>query len=476
MIRKRRRALVLALLPLLAYASGWAAIYAYVALGGEPAKPSVGFEGGRTPIPNLSRVLLVTFDALRADHVSAYGYARETTPNLDRLADRGVVFIRALATSSWTYPSLASLFTAAFPRTHGVFGPDSHVRPERVMPVMEFLHAGTRTAMFAAHAFDSLRVDEGFAERTYEFRAPASKLTDDAIAWLTRAGDAPFFLWLHYFEPHCPYDPPADLPPLPSAGRPLLGDPYGACPRTTSVNPSDFSQSCGIDGATNVDAYMDRYDRSIRGADRELGRLVDFVRARPGAEETLIVVSADHGEAFGDHGMVEHASWIFEVLLRVPLIVHLGRDLPMPRRIEEPVSMADVLPTIGDLVLGRVPEGVEGRSLRTAIETGRATRRPLAAEVHETLKDGESSAAVRFGDIKVMRDGGAGEPFYYYDLAADPCERAKRVVTWTTLLRSPTIAYLRGVLARSLAVPYPTPPHLDPATRERLRKLGYVRD
>ena len=472
--RHRSRLRLLALAPLV-FAAWWGATYGYYALGLAPAKPSVGFDGAARPPAKPTRVLFVTFDALRADHLSAYGYRRRTSPNIDRLADHGVVFTRALATSSWTFPSLSSVFTSAFPRTHGVFGPDGHVKPERVLPVMELLHAGIKTGMFAGHEFSSLKLDQGFADKKYLFMIPAREMTDRAIEWVRANGDGPFFLWLHYFEPHCPYNPPDDEPIPPPSDRPRLGDRYGDCPRAASVRPEYMPEPCALPGVTDPRGYEDRYDRYIRYADREFGRLVDFLRERPWGKELLVVVSADHGEAFGDHEMFEHASWVYEVLLRVPLIVHLGRDLPGSRRVEEPVSMVDVMPTVCDLLLGRVPDGLEGRSLRAALESGEITRRPLLAEIHESLKDAASSAAVRFGDVKLMHDGDAGGPYYFYDLAKDPCERVRRPVGRKTLVLSPKLAYLRHVLAASLAVPYPVPPHLDPEYREKLEKMGYIR-
>jgi arylsulfatase A-like enzyme len=466
---------MLILMPL-AFAAWWGLGYAACALGWAGARPSSGFAGA-APLPGRpTRVLFVTFDALRADHLSAYGYARQTSPNIDRLADHGVVFTRALATSSWTYPSLSSVFTATFPRTHGVFGPDGHVRPEGVMPMMELLHAGFRTGMFAAHEFSSLKLDVGFMDRSYLFQIPAAEMTDRAIEWVKKNDGGPFFLWLHYFEPHCPYNPPDDVPIPPPSNRPVLGDPYGACPRERAMNPAAVPPPCCLPGVTDVDVYLDRYDRYIRYADREFGRLVDFLRAQPWSENLLILVSADHGEAFGDHNLLDHATWIYEPLLRVPLVVHLGRDLPASRRVEEPVSMVDVLPTVCDLALGHAPRGVEGTSLRAALETGKATRRPLLSEIHENADGANASAAVRFGDLKLMRDGAANQPYYYYDLARDPCERERRPVTWKTLVLSPRLIYLRHVLAAALAKPYPPTPNLSPEQREKLKALGYIRD
>jgi arylsulfatase len=292
-------------------------------------------------------VVLVTLDTTRVDHLSCYGYERRTTPRLDALAARAVVFERAWSTSSWTLPAHASLFTGVYPSRHGA---DYDPRGGAVLgdvielPVAQLMRAGKlpddavtlaellaergyATGAFAAGPWlhRSFGLLQGFAHQddavhTFGGR-PAAEITAAALSWLEGLPPgAPYFLFANYFDPHAPYEPVGRYAEFPRAAEPLAYD-YEAVMRGTR--------------ALDVDAravLRDRYDAEIRDMDGALGALLHAVQARPGGDRTLIVVTADHGEALGEEGRLGHGFWLSEELTRVPLIVRYPGDRDAGRR------------------------------------------------------------------------------------------------------------------------------------------------
>ncbi len=276
-------------------------------------------------------VLLVTVDAMRADHLGAYGYGRPTTPNIDRLAREGVVFDAAYTTTPHTSYALTSLMTGKYMRPlilQGL-GDDSETFADHLR------RYGYKTAAFyppAVFFIDGERFEHfretgfGFEYRKEEFAAPDLRASQIREYLNTMKGDDRRFLWVHLFEPHEPYEAHPDHP-------------FG-------------------------DRDVDRYDSEIAEADGGVGAIVDEVlRARP---KTLVIVTADHGEEFGDHGGHYHGTTVYEEQVRVPLVV-VAKGLLEPRRVEAPVELIDLLPTVlRGLSIPR-PARVRGRDLGPAL-------------------------------------------------------------------------------------------------------------
>ncbi len=294
--------------------------------------------GGEVP-----SVLLVTIDTLRADHVGAYGAKDVSTPHLDRLAGEGVRFEQAIAPTPITLPSHASLMTGQYPPRHGVRHNGVYVLGTRHPTLAErFAAAGHRTgavvgAIVLAEHFGLARgfshYDDriagggsslsGFPERR------ASDVTDRALAWLEQ-GEGPYFLWVHYYDPHAHY-----AAPEPHASR-----------------------------------FADRpYDGEIAYVDAELGRLLEAVERRD--DDTLVAVTSDHGEGLGEHGEKTHSILLYDSVLRVPLLVR-GPGVAAGKVIEDVVSLVDVAPTLLGLSgLDPLPD-VEGQDLSKRLLTGAA--------------------------------------------------------------------------------------------------------
>jgi arylsulfatase A-like enzyme len=436
--------------------------------------------GRSEKVAPLPSVLLVTLDTTRVDHLSCYGYERETTPNLDRLARQSVRFTRAWSTSSWTLPAHASLFTGLYPGAHGAHYQnqgDAVLGSVVPMPVAEFVRAGRldeeawtlaellassghRTAAVVAgpwlhRGFGLLQgfefVDDavsGFAGR------PAELVTDRAIRWLDEQGPAqPWFLFVNYFDPHFPYTPPDEFRVFPGSRNRFQ-------PPTTELLRGERELS-----GSERRALVGRYDAEIRYMDHHLGRLLDAVHAR--GEAALIVVTADHGEAFGEGGRHQHTYWLSDELLRVPLLIRYPDRRGAGTLDDAPVQLVDVLPLVADELGLEIPQRLDGIAPGHR-ETAFAElyRSPTAVVRHGDRFDRDLVAAIAWPHKLVRSDRGEESLVRLHeDLREEPSRDAAASVRLGSELA--TRDWTRGKpVAPSQAI--------DPEIAEALRRLGYV--
>jgi arylsulfatase A-like enzyme len=355
---------------------GAAAVVALLAVvAGRPLRERVQIAGLPAADDGAPDVVLIVVDALRADHLTTHGYARDTSPNLARLAAEGASFRAAFSASPYTAPSHASLLTGLYPSEHGVQWIERRpVLAEEHGTIGEAFQAlGYRTAAVSGNRFwftreqrygrgfhrfrdnyhavgDAIvrtaygrKLDEWVIPRLFEdypWRLKADQVTDAALEWAD-GGERPFFLMLNYFDVHDPYFPP---------------DPYRAW----------FSDKTAPGGILNtyLERYhpdltaeqlqdeIDAYDGSIRYVDAEIGRLLEALRPRPSDRDLLIVVTSDHGEAFGEHGTYIHANSLYLEEIYVPLMLWSPGRVPEGFRSDVPVSHAAIPATLMDLVDG----------------------------------------------------------------------------------------------------------------------------
>jgi hypothetical protein len=308
---------------------------------------TIGCGPGASPGANLDQlrgdrklnVLLVTLDTTRADHIGVYGFDQVDTPVIDGLAARGVTFMRAYASTPLTLPSHTSLFTGTHPPYHGVRDNGVHVAPEGLQTLAEsFQQAGYRTGAFVgafvldsrwglAQGFDRYFDDFELPKQQEIFlgrvQRPGSEVIDTALAWAGEDDTTPFFMWVHLYDPHTPYDPP---------------EPF----RSRYANP---------------------YVGEIAWTDSLVGRLTSWLDDSGRSDDTYVAVTADHGESLGEHGENEHGLLLYESAIRVPLIIATPFDEPRGIQRHEPVSLIDVMPTMLELTGLQTPEVVHGRSL-----------------------------------------------------------------------------------------------------------------
>lgn len=391
------------------------------------------------PAPPVRAVLLVTLDTTRADAVGFAGAADARTPVLDRLAALGVHYETAVSPAPLTLPSHATLLTGVDPPVHGVRSNGGEVLGTTLPTVASVLaEKGWDTAAVVGSRVLDRRfgLDRGYAvyddsmtaERIGRHGYPerdARAVTDAALGWLqAREPGSPFFLWVHYYDPHAPYDPPE-----------------------------------GFGGPSERAAYLGE----VSFVDGQIGRLV---RALPGGlDDTLVVVAGDHGEALGDHGEPTHGIFLYRATLEVPLIL-AGPGLPAGRKITSPVALRQVAPTILRLA-GLAGNGIaRGNALPLP---GRPPNRVEAIYAEATMPE----TAYGWAPLRSVMTSGlkyidAPRP-ELYDLKNDPEESRNLAAD-----RPDDVLLLTAMLAEFPSGPDGSPPEVDPETREALRSLGYV--
>jgi choline-sulfatase len=421
------------------------------------------------PEPPKTNLLLITLDTTRRDHLGVYGYARPTTPALDRFASRARVYTAALSTSSWTLPAHASLFTGLLPSSHG-----ANWNPEGPLGLADALENGENSRAYRANPLgpDVPTLAEILSDAGYRTGAVVSgawlahifglgrgfehyddegtrkldgglgdRVTERALAWLAEKDERPFFLFLNYFDPHMPYT-----------------DPDGYRLRyLKEIGPTTDRQA----------RTRAAYDGEINFMDVQLGTLFDRMEEQGLFENTLVVVTADHGELIGEHGLYGHNRFLYEELLRIPLLVRMP-GATASERIDTPVQLTDVFAMILSMLQLPVPEGIQGRA-------DPRQRGPIFAEVQPLAFQVASGPryAIFDGDYKLVSTAKetqlfnvANDPGESRDLAAAEPERAAAMkASLEAMLRSlprPKVDRNRSVKP------------VDEETQRALKGLGYV--
>jgi arylsulfatase len=412
--------------------------------------------------PNL---LFVLVDTLRADRLSTYGYSRETSPRLDRLASTSLVFDNAISPSPWTLPTVASLFTALYPPTHRV---DAGIRLAPSLPTLaERLQDAGFTTM-GVSASPVVGPLEGFHrgfERFVQIPWMRAELTNELVSgWIRGQSDLRWFAYVHYIDPHDPYDAPepwGDRFTAPYAGR--FGDREEAGKLFQSVNYGNGEVS--YDDA-DIAFLSQRYDGEILYWDHWFGELVDDLQVEGLLENTVLVLVSDHGEEFLEHGKLKHEFHHFEETVRVPLLLR-APGLP-PGRVAAQVETRWLLPAILQLLGIEVEAGGQPSLLRPA--PGPAFMHTTHALLPSTGKRTEM-AGVRLDGHKLMLRPADGW-LALYDLDQDPGE-LEDVSGAQAGLAGEYRALVEAWLAGTKAVA-DADAQVDPALVEQLRALGYV--
>jgi arylsulfatase A-like enzyme len=439
---------------------------------------ALGTGACRSQPPKPTDVVMIVVDTLRFDRLGKYGNANGLTPVLDRFADRGVRFDRAYATTSWTMPSVASLFTSRLPSQHKVSDFDSRLGDNEVTLAEDLAAAGFATAGFTANW--RLTPELGYAQgfNTWRFfftetKARGQVLRESALAWLDASGKEgghipPRFIYLQYMEPHVPLQAPPALqarfaPGVTAAEVTRLNAwALEALPDGTLLKAGELAQ------------LMSMYDAEVAAVDEEIGRLFDALEKSGILEHALVIVTADHGEEFLEHGIFGHGHNLFNTTVRVPLII-AGPGIPAGRVVSENVSLVDLAPTVLDLMGVKPEASFEGRSLVPLLR-GAAPAAPAPVDVVLQLPRAKSDWDLRRhtdglvrGEQKLLVDPlGVTE---LYDLAADAGEQHPQGPPAGATLHAALDAANAGLAARQQ--PQEETVVVDEATKEKLRALGY---
>jgi arylsulfatase A-like enzyme len=324
-------------------------------------------------LPQPLNILLITDDTLRADHLGCYGYPLGTSPAIDSLASRGVLFERCIVPQPKTSPSVASLMTGKPPGAHYVrlIGQklrDRHLTLAEIVAALGYMTCGVTKSGVVSTTFG---FDQGFQRFIHETSEVESAATDSALAWLeetwlpttefrSEPGRPPFFLWMHYIDPHGPYNRPRpyDDTSLDEEEDTILGQRYPRSVLKWLIPPYQRLNT------TRVAHYIALYNGEISSVDREMERLLQWLKARNLDGSTLVIFSSDHGESFTEHDFYfEHGDVAYDDNAHVPLILSLPGVFPEGRRVSTQVNNIDVLSTITDLLDIPALPGPEGRSL-----------------------------------------------------------------------------------------------------------------
>ncbi len=433
--------------------------------------------GGPEPLPALRpNIVVILVDALRADRLGVNGYALPATPVLDRLAGEGVNFSSAFAHSTWTKPSIATLFTSLYPSQHGLArvgeaggeGFESDVLPDGLVTLAERL----RDAGYATGAvINQVHLQErfGFAQGFDHFEAVrgrnARQLNRRLRAWLEGLPGAesgkgaerrPVFAYLHYLDVHWPYThrlPGKRFGPVAMRSQPPQRANRTAEWLASEPEPADFA------------ALAARYDHEVAWADAAIGEVEAMLEELDLWENTVLLVTSDHGEGFLEHGELQHGYGPYEELLRVPLVVRLPEPLRrVTGSIDAPVGLVDVMPSLLDLAGADPVPGVQGESFVPLLAGGQTRERLLFSQTEEAV-------AVRSATRKLIRfEDGRTE---LYDLAADPGERRPLACEGDCRELARRLAAFRETMLAAAAVP-PGTALMDDEDVEALRALGYL--
>jgi arylsulfatase A-like enzyme len=435
---------------------------------------------------NRTNVLLVTIDTLRADHLGAYAYRRATSPRIDALARRGVVFDQAYTYWPKTRGSFVAIMTGRFASQTG-YG-KSHPLLLEFNPTLASVLKGagyeTAATVDNPNVASTLGYSRGFDRyrETWEEKAlrtemdRARAITADGVRFLAQARpERPFFLWLHYVNPHAPYEPPAPW------DKAFLDADASRGPRLRSVDGfhGGASKQWAAPGRT-LGWYVAQYDGEIAAADAEVGKVLDALDASAVRDGTLVVVTSDHGESLGEHDYYfDHGENLFDPSMRIPLIV-AGPGVERGRRTDVLATTLDLVPTLLDAVKVSYPPDLAGVSLLPATRgERRPDRRRLQGQNDRNLLGAWDR---RFKIVATPSD--AGTRYALYDREGDPGETrdASRSHVERTREERRELEIFReridGQLARTrrLLEGRPGEPRLSPEACERMKALGYVQE
>ncbi|MGB6631341.1 MAG: sulfatase-like hydrolase/transferase, partial [Terriglobales bacterium] len=408
----------------------------------------------QTPAKPALNVVLITIDTLRADHVGCYGYKQIKTPNIDGLAADGARFERAFTVVPVTLPSHTSMLTGTYPMFSGMHDFSANkLSPLQPTLASVLKQAGYQTGAVVAAAvldsrfglnqgfdfyydhFDFSRLDEANLD---EMERPGNVVADVALDWLAKNSQKKFFFWMHLYDPHFPYH---------------LSEPYS----------SEYASQ--------------PYDGEIAFADKQVGRLLQFLKDKGIYQNTVIVLCGDHGESLGEHGEKTHGFFIYNATMHVPLIIRLPENTSA-HTVADPVSLVDLMPTVLSAVGLGIPSQVQGRSLLPELQDKR--NRDDQAERDRVLYGETFLPRIHFNWSELR--GSENTKYHFidaprpelYDLSKDPGE-VHNLFTDKSAVAEEMRAKLNAMIRNySAGKEMAEKTGLDPALMERLKALGYA--
>ncbi|MBU0753641.1 MAG: sulfatase-like hydrolase/transferase [Planctomycetes bacterium] len=470
--------------------TGWSFIILVLVAGANPACSKQDSEG-----PARKNILLIVADTLRADHLGCYGYEQNTSPHIDSLAAKGTLFTEYYTVVPTTLASFTSLLTSLHPKDHGAYR--NGKRADESLPILgeRFRSAGFETAAFIAcyclsdffgmaRGFDHF--DEQYTSNTIlednSLIRSAESVTEGFITWAkSRDQGKPFFAMVHFFDPHWPYDPPAEMMDLFGAER---------LPQKNNL-PSlivakETLEASGGEPNDYVKKMHKLYLAEIRYVDTRVGKILTSLTQQGLMENTVIVFTADHGETFWDHDdYFDHGLYVYESTIHIPLIIHDPGTVPEQKQIDTLLCNLDLGPTLCNLAGFEPPREFQGRSFASLLlnkQEKSLPDRPIFSEATKPMDVEKDALRPNLKKAKCIRQG----PWKYitfpasqsnrrelYNVIEDPFER-------NNLINDPRHAALVKELQAALqawAIDFRAlrnnPDETDPEVIKKLRELGY---
>ncbi len=439
-------------------------------------------------------VLIYLIDTLRADHLGCYGHTEKTTPNIDRLARDGVVFERTYAQAPWTKASTASIFTSNYPTTHGASTKmDGVISPDCVTIAEVLKENGYYTGGFIANAW--VDPEFGFGQGFDEYHKMkdlvegvdaggkrslrAEHINGVVFPWLEKHKDEPFFLYIHSVDPHDPYAPAHPFDDFNPKYEGIITGSTGQLRSFETQKPKlsegDLAQLEGL------------YDGEIRYNDHHIGRLMEKLESLGILDDTIVIITSDHGEEFADHGSYLHGKNLYESMIRIPFVMRCPGWLPKNMRIGAMVQSIDIMPTVLEILDIDIPTEAQGKSTVPLLEgktnrihdfvfserTDGSSKNPeyyILTAISERLKlitypSGRNRRYNRHGFTKEL-----------FNLESDPGERedlAKQEVDFVKVAQGKLDKWLEWQDESKMSQPV-EPPVIDEETIRELKALGYI--
>lgn len=453
---------------------------------------------------DLPRIILITIDTLRPDHLGCYGNANANTPNIDQISDRGTQFNRAISPSPRTGPSHISILTGLYPKHHGAID-NGDLISDGVITLPEILSAkGYTTAAFVSgwtlkneacglrsrfdlyeENFSSwkyfpesifkirlymafITIAKQFIPEPFKIERPAAQTTDAVIRWLKSHQKEPFFLWVHYYDPHVPYDPPQRFREE--------SDKY----LNIKINPNWWHWSRQKREELVADTLFQEkmisyYNGEISYVDEQIGRLFKEMEDLNLTDNLIRMITADHGESLGEHNYYYGHDDLYDVCLHVPLIIELNGQHNLPKQVNDPVRLIDLTPTLMDVLgIDETNLHFDGRSVLSNFENPQSldTGKLFAALFEKT-----EMYCIRYRQHKLIWTAPNWNGIYripekeeLYDLQRDPGEKENILGSKPIILSE-----LRNLLAEYKKEKVKVPTELTNEVKKRLRSLGYIK-
>ena len=461
---------------------------------------------GGPKAPPRPNVVLISIDTLRPDHLGCYGYRRNTSPEIDAIAADGALFEQHISSAPWTLPAHTAMFTSVPDSVHGVTSPIGKRLAEEFVTLPEsFQTAGYSTAGFFAGPYlhpafglgqgfdryidcvntvpdEALDEENKWSMENEVLRASHHGVTNDKVydqwkSYYEEAGtqaagpdDKPFFAFVHLWDVHFDFEPPAPYDTMfdPDYTGPITGRNFFTDPRINAKLPK-----------ADREHIIALYDGEIRWTDTFIGKIRKDLESKGLWENTIVVITSDHGTELFDHGGKGHRTTLFDELIHIPLIVHFPKEVYGGKSFPQQTHMIDIGPTLRDLA-GLPPVAMTMGDSLAPLLRGTIKTRPSSTAVSELYDVGRELRSVRTESSKLIHDSASKQKKSWYDLTIDPGEQNRRTVRATDRSRHLNKMYtdaqtwIRGGLQRRPAGPARAEPSAE--IQRSLQAMGYTGD